>query len=166
LALCHCAIYAPNGFDLGTFGSAPTKFDADDLTSLTARILHAKPVSAVADRLSEAGVPEADHAAFWAAVSENVERIDDVDGWWSLCRDGATPVVADEDRAFVAEALGLLPARPWTDATWGEWTTAVKAQTGRKGRQLFMPLRLALTGLERGPEMARLLPLLQVMPKL
>ena len=77
-------------------------------------------------------------------------------------RDGAEPVIDPEDAEFVAQALALLPPRPWTAATWGEWTGAVKAATGRKGKGLFMPLRKALTGMDHGPEMAALMPLLQV----
>ena len=62
----------------------------------------------------------------------------------------------------LTQAMTLLPARPWTHATWGEWTEAVKAATGRKGKGLFMPLRKALTGRANGPEMADVMPLLQV----
>ena len=79
----------------------------------------------------------------------------------ALGRDGVEAVVAPEDTAFVAEAMALLPPRPWGPETWREWTASVKAQTGRKGRGLFRPLRLALTGRDHGPEMAALLPLLR-----
>jgi glutamyl-tRNA synthetase len=65
-----------------------------------------------------------------------------------------------EDGAFLAEAAALLPAEPWDAATWSSWTGTVKAATGRKGRALFHPLRLALTGVEQGPELAALLPLI------
>ena len=78
----------------------------------------------------------------------------------TLMRDGAQPVIAPEDAEFVAQALAMLPVRPWTGATWGEWTGAVKAATGRKGKGLFMPLRLALTGRDHGPELKNLLPLI------
>ncbi len=80
----------------------------------------------------------------------------------AVFRDGPAPQVAEEDRAFVEEALALLPPHPYGPQTWGDWTAAVKAQTGRKGKALFMPLRLAVTGLARGPEMAQVLPLFQV----
>ena len=85
----------------------------------------------------------------------------DLADWWALCRDGAAPVIAPEDEAFVAEALAMLPPRPWTPQTWGQWTAAVKAATGRKGKGLFLPLRRALTGRDHGPEMGPLMPLLQ-----
>lgn len=152
------------GFEIGSFGSAPTKFNADDLKPLTRAHLQRLPLAAVADRLSALGVPADVQPAFWAVASQNIEVLADLDRWWSLCRDGATPVVAPEDAAFVAQALALLPPRPWDGNTWGAWTAAVKEATGRKGKGLFMPLRRALTGMDHGPEMAQLMPLLQVVP--
>ncbi len=152
------------GFDLSKFGSAPTKFDVEDLKPLTARYLGTLEAADVAATLDEAGVPEALRAPFWAAVRENIETLADVAGWWAQFRDGATPLVADEDREFVAQAFEMLGEPPYTQATWGEWTSAVKEATGRKGKGLFMPLRQAVTGRQRGPEMADVMPLLQVKP--
>jgi len=74
--------------------------------------------------------------------------------------------VADDDRDFITQAFDFLGDPPYTPATWGEWTGAVKDATGRKGKQLFMPLRLAITGQSRGPEMADVMPLLQKKPSL
>ncbi|WP_417740693.1 glutamate--tRNA ligase [Salipiger sp.] len=152
------------GFDLSQFGSAPTKFDVNDLYPLTARKLHGLPLSAVADEIAALGVPADKAELFWSVTRENIETRKDLAGWWELFRDGAEPVVADEDRDFIAEAMAILPEGPLTQESWGEWTKAVKEQTGRKGKGLFMPLRKALTGRERGPEMADVLPLLQTIP--
>ena len=148
-------------FDLSRFGAAPTKFDPEDLNTLTARAVHAKPYAAVAPTLAGIGVPEDKAEAFWAAVSENLNTLADAEVWWRLCRDGAEPLIDPEDEAFVAQALAMLPDRPWTEETWGAWTQAVKAETGRKGRGLFRPLRRALTGRDDGPDMSRLMPLLE-----
>jgi len=149
------------GFDLTRFGAAPTKFDVNDLFPLTARVLHERPFADVADAIAAAGVPGDLAAAFWDTVRENVVTLNDLPEWWAMFRDGAEPVIEDEDADFVAQALAMLPEQPWTEATWGTWTGAVKDATGRKGRALFRPLRLALTGQERGPDMSRVLPLLQ-----
>jgi len=154
------------GFDLSKFGSAPTKFDADDLIPLTARHLATLGSGDVADVLASAGVPEEITEPFWNVVRDNINTLDDVAGWWALFRDGATPLVDDEDRAFVAEAYAMLPPLPYTSETWSAWTTAVKEATGRKGKALFMPLRKAVTGRLRGPEMADVMPLLQTRPTL
>jgi glutamyl-tRNA synthetase len=150
------------GFDIERFGSAPTKFDENDLFPLTARHLAALPFEAVAGKIAEIGVPEALAPQFWEVTRENITTLKDLEGWWVLFRDGAEPVIEDEDREFVAQAMALLPEGPHDAKTWGKWTSAVKEATGRKGKGLFMPLRKALTGQAHGPEMAQVLPLLQV----
>ena len=154
------------GFDVGSFGAAPTKFDAEDLFPLTRAHVQSLPLSAVADRIAALGVPDDLAEAFWTVAKGNITVLADLEGWWTLFRDGATPLVDDEDRDFVAQAFALLPPQPWTTATWGEWTSAVKEATGRKGKTLFRPLRRALTGLDAGPEMADVMPLLQNAPRL
>jgi glutamyl-tRNA synthetase len=155
-----------DGFDLGHFGSAPTKFDVADLWPLTARYLHALPYEAAAVDIAAAGVPDALAPAFWDVARANIGTRADIAGWWALFRDGGTALVAEEDRPFVAEAFALLGEPPYDAETWGTWAAAVKEATGRKGRGLFMPLRKAVTGREHGPEMADVMRLLQVKPKL
>jgi len=149
------------GFDVTRFGAAPTKFDEEDLRPLTARVLAARPYEAMADDIRAAGVPNDMAPAFWAAVHDNVRTRADLAGWWALFRDGRDALAGAEDPAFVKTALGLLPAHPYGPESWDLWTDAVKDATGRKGKALFMPLRKAVTGQARGPEMARVLPLLQ-----
>ncbi len=154
------------GFDLSKFGSAPTKFDMDDLRPLTARYLATLPVAEVADEVAKAGVPDAAAAQFWDVVKDNIETLDDMAGWWTVFQEGKAGTADDDDHAFVTEALGLLGDAPYSGETWGTWTTAVKEATGRKGKQLFMPLRLAVTGRARGPEMADVMALMQVKPQI
>ncbi|MCA1777022.1 MAG: glutamate--tRNA ligase [Loktanella sp.] len=156
------------GFDLSKFGSAPTKFDAEDLKPLTARHLASLPATdpVVAQAMEQAGVPADHQAAVWSVVSHNIDTLDGIKGWWTLFQTGADPVVAEEDHDFITQAFGLLGEPPYTSATWGDWTGAVKDASGRKGKQLFMPLRLAITGQARGPEMADVMPLLQKKPSL
>ena len=150
------------GFEIGSFGAAPTKFDAEDLFPLTRAHVQSLPLPAVADRIAALGVPADQAGAFWAVAKGNITVLADLEGWWHLFRDGAEPLVDEADRDFVAQAMALLPPKPWTPATWGEWTGAVKAATGRRGKDLFRPLRRALTGRDAGPEMAEVMPLLQV----
>lgn len=154
------------GFDISKFGSAPTKFDVADLGPLTARHLASLNADAVADVLTSTGVPDALAVPFWNVVKGNINTLEDVAGWWTLFRDGPTPLVEDDDREFIAQAFDMLPALPYGADTWSSWTAAVKEATGRKGKGLFMPLRKAVTGRERGPEMAEVMPLLQVKPSL
>ncbi|HCI99849.1 glutamate--tRNA ligase [Sulfitobacter pontiacus] len=151
-----------DGFDIERFGSAPTKFDVEDLFPMTGRYLQTLPLEAVASDIAALGVPEDKAALFWQVTRENITTLHDLKGWWQMFSEGAEPMIADEDKEFVAEALALLPEGEFDESTWGTWTAAVKEQTGRKGKGLFMPLRLALTGKPHGPDMAAVLPLLQV----
>ena len=143
------------GFDLSRFSASAARFDARQLLALNRRVLHALPFEAVATRL-----PEGATAAFWLAVRGNLDLLAEARGWWDVA--AGTIAVPDmaEDAAFLATARDLLPAEPWDEATWPAWTGALKTATGRTGRNLFHPLRLALTGEERGPEMKALLPLI------
>ena len=150
------------GFDASRFGSAPTKFDFNDLFPLTAKINGERPFADVADRIDALGVPADLAEQFWAVARENITVLDDLSKWWDLFKNGADPVIEDEDKEFVVTAMSLLPDGPYDADAWGAWTKAVKAETGRKGRGLFMPLRKALTGQAHGPDMGAVLPLLQV----
>ncbi|MDE4190772.1 MULTISPECIES: glutamate--tRNA ligase [Rhodobacterales] len=149
------------GFDINRFGAAPTKFDVEDLFPLTGRYLQSLPLEAVQEQVEALGVPAEKQAAFWDMAKENITTLKDLEGWWTLCRDGAEPLIADEDKDFIAEAMALLPDGPYDSTTWGSWTAAVKEATGRKGKSLFMPLRHAVTGMERGPDMSALLALME-----
>ncbi|MCY3983350.1 MAG: glutamate--tRNA ligase [Roseovarius sp.] len=149
-------------FDISRFGVSATRFASRDLLPLTARHLQKLDYAAVKDRVARAGVPNELGERFWMVSRDNITTMDDIGMWWGLCSEGAEPVIDDEDREFVAEALKLLPDGPYDSATWANWTKEVKRATGRKGRGLFMPLRKALTGMSQGPEMSDLMPLLQV----
>ena len=153
------------GFDMSKFGSAPTKFDVEDLKPLTARWLAARPFSEVAEKVAALGVPAELGERFWNVTCENIAGLDEMGDWWAVFRDGATAQIAEEDAEFIPQALALLGEPPYADDTWSTWTSAVKEATGRKGKGLFMPLRLAVTGRTRGPEMADVMPLLQTKPK-
>ena len=138
-------------FDFSKIGRAPAHFVPEELSALNAKLLHAMPYSAVAAR-----VPQGE--AFWDAVKSNLARLSDVAEMARLVNGPVTPVI--EDAALAVKAGALLPPEPWGEDTWGAWTKAVAAETGAKGRGLFHPLRLALTGLEHGPELKKLLPLI------
>jgi glutamyl-tRNA synthetase len=110
----------------------------------------------VRERLAALGADGGE--AFWNAVRGNLTRVDDVVQWWAVVNGPVTPAI--EDRAFIEAAARALPEGAWDTTTWKTWTEAVKAATGVKGKALFMPLRLALTGREHGPELAPLMPLI------
>lgn len=153
-----------DGFDLNHFGSAPTKFDPADLIPLTRARNQHLPFEAVADRIAELGIPEEQRERFWKVASQNIDKLDDLKGWADLCLNGAEPAIDEEDREFIAQAMTMLPAPPYSDTTWKDWTSEVKEATGRKGKGLFMPLRKAVTGMAHGPDMGELMPLLHKVP--
>jgi glutamyl-tRNA synthetase len=144
-------------FDLGKFSRSPPKFDVAELERLNARILHHTPFAEVHKRLHALGLHEADDA-FWQAVRPNIKHLAEAKDWWHVSRETVTGTVADA--TFSALAADLLPPEPWNETTWENWVGSIKAKSGRKGKELFMPLRLALTGRENGPELKVLLPLL------
>ncbi len=150
------------GFDINRFGAAPTKFDVEDLYPLTARYLQSLTLADVKPHIEALDVPSDKQDAFWAMAKENISTLKDLAGWWDLCQNGAEPLIADEDKDFIAEAMTLLPEGPYGADSWKSWTGAVKEATGRKGKGLFMPLRKAVTGMERGPDMSVLLSLMTV----
>lgn len=142
-----------SSFDLSTFGRAPAKFDEEDLERLNAGIVHQLPYEAVAARL-----PQGMDAAGWHAVRPNLAHIGEAADWWKLVTGPITqPEFSTEDKAFLGEAQFLLA---WGEDPWAMLTGALKQVTGRKGRGLFMPLRQALTGMDHGPDMGELLPLI------
>ncbi len=147
---------------LERLSSAPARFNEDELHALNARLLHALPCERALPRLRQQGI-ELD-CAEWEVVRANIEHLADAAHWEAVLHADipapSTDSLSAEDRAFLQQAAELLPAEPWDDATWKAWTGALKQQTGRKGKALFLPLRLALTGRAHGPEMSRLLPLL------
>lgn len=144
--------------DLAHVSRGPARFEEVELAGLSAKTLHAMPFAAAEPRLAAMGIGGPLVEPLWAAVRGNLSRFDDVRVWWQVAEGPVTPLV--EDAAFLAEAAALLPPEPWGPTSWGAWTGAVKAATGRRGRALFHPLRLALTGRESGPELAALLPLI------
>ncbi|WP_212525328.1 glutamate--tRNA ligase [Actibacterium sp. MT2.3-13A] len=164
--LCSSLDELIEGFDLSNFGAAPTKFDVDDLFPLTAKYLHSLPLEAVAGDVAALGVPADKAEAFWNVVRENITVKSDMAAWWELFCNGVEPLVDDEDREFVAQALAMLPEPPYTAESWSRWAAEVKDATGRKGKALFLPLRKAVTGRTQGPEMADVMPLLQKKPAL
>ena len=145
-------------FDLSHVSRGAARFDETELATLSARTLHAMAFGDVVSRLAAEGVSGAKAEAFWLAVRGNLETFSDVREWWRVVEQAIDPVIEDAD--YCKAALALLPDEPYDAQTWSRWTGAIKEQTGRKGKMLFHPLRLALTGKESGPELAQLLPLI------
>lgn len=145
-----------NLVDLAAISRAPAKFDEAELRSLNARLLHGLLYADVRERLAAQGADAGE--AFWLAIRGNLSVLGEATDWHRVVTGPVAPVI--DDAALLQTALLLLPAEPWDGQTWSGWTKAISAETGAKGRALFMPLRKALTGLDHGPELAALLPLI------
>jgi glutamyl-tRNA synthetase len=143
-------------FDIARLSRSPSRFDVAELEALNARLLHVTPYDAVASKLRDLGVGGG--APFWDTVRGNLGRMEQAQGWWTIVSADIDPVI--ENAAFCQAAAAVLPDEPWNADTWKQWTDAVKGATGIKGRELFHPLRLALTGRDNGPELKALLPLI------
>lgn len=145
-----------SSFDLATFGRAPARFDEDELNRINARIVHQLPFARVAHLL-----PAGMDAAAWEAIRPNLDHISEADGWWRIVTGPLdAPALEPEDRAFAARAADVLAGLDWDAGVWRALTAALKDETGRKGKELFLPLRRALTTRDHGPDMAALLPLI------
>ena len=141
------------GFDFAHFGRAPAHFDPHDVELLNARLLHQAEFVAVHDRLP-AEATEQD----WLLIRPNIERLSDFGSWFEVLRGEVdAPELAHDDRLFLRDAATVAEGLDWSQEPWRELTTGLKASSGRKGRELFHPLRVALTGRESGPEMAGVL---------
>lgn len=145
-----------HAFDFARFGRAPARFDIEELKALNARILHREHYDDVADRL-----PPGMDAGAWQAIRPNIATVAEAAGWWAVVEGPIDPPeFADEDRFYLAQAAGLAEGLDWGGDPWPALTTLLKDASGRKGKALFLPLRLALTARDHGPDMAALLPLI------
>ena len=146
-------------FALERLSRAPARFDEDELLALNADVLHALPCEKALPRLEKLGISLS--CEEWEAIRANVGLLREAADWEQVLHgEIAPPELDEEDRAYVRLAAELLPDEPWDDTTWKAWTNALKQASGRKGKALFMPLRLVLTGRAHGPEMSKLLPLI------
>jgi len=151
-------------FDPASSSKSAAKFDPSELDVLNKQIVHELPYAAVAERLAAAGIDTSDSRAeaFWTVIRANVEKVRDAGAWWKIVTEGPADDarLEGEDLDYARKAFDLLPDGEVDASTWSTWTSAAKEATGRKGKGLFMPLRIALTGRQSGPEIADLLPLL------
>jgi glutamyl-tRNA synthetase len=143
-------------FAFEKIGRAPARFDLEELKRVNAAILHQTSYESVKARLANLGADKGE--AFWNAVRANLVLLPDVKDYVRIVEGPIEPVISDA--AFAGAAMEVLPTGAYDDKSWSAFVDAVKAKTGAKGKALFMPLRQALTGMDHGPEMAALFPLI------
>ena len=143
-------------FTLSIFSRTAPRFDPADLNTLNHKLLQMTPYESVAERLKD--IAPSISETLWNVIRGNLHTLSEAAQWEPICWGNITPIV--EDRSYVQQALKCLPKEPWDVTTWASWTGQLKELTGRKGKELFMPLRQAITGMDHGPEMKDLLPLI------
>ena len=132
-----------------------------ELAPLTTKYLQGLSASDIIADISALGVPPEKAEDFWNIVRMNISTLKDLSAWWDLMEKGAEPKIDDQDREFVLKAVSLLPLGQFDANTWKTWTQNVTEVTGRSGKNLYMPLRQALTGMSHGPDMGHFLPFLK-----
>lgn len=137
--------------DFSKLGRSQPKFDEAELKHFNTKFVRNMPYSAVQNRID---VSE----DFWNEVRPNLDIVADVKVWADICHKEVMPII--ENKALTDLAASLLPLEPWDENTFNTWLNEVKAQSGKKGKELFHPIRKALTALDNGPELKTLLPLI------
>ena len=153
-------------FDLKAFNTSPTKFNTEDLYALSRVALSKLDIVDISAFMSGIGIPGEKQEAFWDMARDNVQKRSELCSLWNLCQKGTTPLMLSEDKDFIRLAISLLPEQPRDEKSWKLWTDKVKETTGRSGKDLYMPLRMYLTGSKKGPDMHKLFPFLENAKKL
>jgi glutamyl-tRNA synthetase len=150
-----------SNFNIDDFNKSPVNYDEEDLVRLNHKIISGYSFSEVKDRLIQMNMTKMTEE-IWGIIRGNISKISEAKYWYDVCcGDIDLPEFSSQDREFLTAAYKLLPKDDnWNEATWGEWTKDIKSETGRAGKELFIPLRLALTGVESGPELKIILPII------
>lgn len=143
-------------FDIKRFTKNAAIYEYVELERLNPKIIHKMSFEDVKSREELKGVDE----DFWESVKTNLNTVAEIKDWWQICKETLTPIIDDKD--FTTQASELLPTGKWDENTWNQWTTKVKEVTGKKGKDLFMPIRKALTARDNGPELKLILPLIGI----
>ncbi|MDN5248735.1 MAG: glutamate--tRNA ligase [Alphaproteobacteria bacterium] len=151
-------------FSLTSTSKSAAKFDPEELTRLNSTIMHEKSYSEVQDKLEKIGVTGPKAEQFWQIIRHNIEKLTDIEYWWAVIEDKGLTFhdMVNSDKEFLNTAFELLPHEKIDENSWKKWTKIIANETGRAGKALFAPLRLALTGRSHGPELAKLLPFIEI----
>jgi glutamyl-tRNA synthetase len=143
-------------FDITSYSKSPTTYVPEELEQINQKLVISYEFSDVKARLEQLGIKDVGEQ-FWLAVRPNISKIIEIKDWWEICHNPSK--VEGLDKEFLKIAADNLPTQV-NDQTWKEWTSILSSKTGKRGKELFMPLRLSLTGRSSGPELKDLLPLL------
>ena len=145
-----------NEFRINTISTSPGRIETDLLNALNRKLIQSYDFDKVKDRLGK--VDQKIDEKFWTAIRGNLNTVEEIKQWTDIVFDSI--IIEPKDKEFISLAIDLMPDEPWDDDTWDKWTLAIKEKTNRKGKELFMPLREAFTGVSQGPEMKKLIQLI------
>ena len=143
-------------FKIKTISTSPGRIDIDLLNALNKKLIQNYDFDKVKERLGK--VDKKIDENFWTAIRGNLNTVEEIKQWTDIVYD--SKIIEPKDKEFISTAIDLMPDEPWDDDTWDKWTLAIKEKTNRKGKELFMPLREAFTGVSQGPEMKKLIQLI------
>lgn len=146
-------------FDIKAFSSSPTNYMEEELEKINHKLLITFSYQEVYKRLSEIGIGMMNEE-FWMAIRPNMRSIIDAKTWWDICHNYKKVELNKSDKELLSVAKDLMSEFEITETTWKDWTNKIKEKTNKSGKELYMPLRLVLTGTEHGPELSNLLPLI------
>jgi len=146
-------------FEAEHISTSSVRWSDENMWRWHERLLHALEPEKLAELLKPSFENVADEMllGFAGLMRGNLERVEDSRNYCRIL-DVAAALVEGMDevntsgRAFFEQALESWNGLSKPD--WKSWTTMVREKTGRKGKELFLPLRVALTGMMHGPEMS------------
>ena len=140
-------------FDINKFGKSKSKFDKNELSILNSKIYQLIDFEEINEDLNKMNISITKE--FWNLIRGNIALLKNVKDWWDICFGTIDTIIENQD--FLDLALEVLPIDQFNETTWSTWTKKISQETGKKGKELYMPLRLCLTGQNKGPEMADLI---------
>ncbi len=139
-------------FSFAKFSKSSTNYDISELNHINQKLLQKLDLSDVAPQLKNLGLTEVD-AGFFDCIKQNIGFLSEIKMWWEICKGQFRYQNKAEDQEFLRKAASFLPQDTQDSSCWQNWLEGIKSNTTRKGKDLFMPIRLSLTGVEHGPEL-------------
>lgn len=143
-------------FSIKNFSTSSAIYDVKELERINQKVIHKLSYKDIRNRDDLKGIDE----EFWNVARANINTVKEVKDWWQICKEEINPIIEESDQEFIKHAASLLPEGKLNEESWSIWINKIKEATGRKGKELFMPIRKALTALENGPELKYILPLI------
>lgn len=148
-------------FDFAKFSKSAMNYDISELANINHKLLQSLDFCEAKPRLKEIGITGEVSEKFWTAIKLNINFLSEAKEWFEIFSEEFRFKNKNEDQEFLHEAAKLLPKNTEDENCWNLWLSEIKKISPRKGKELFMPIRLALSGKEHGPELKFLVNLIK-----